>query len=452
MEPVRRAPRGRRRRWPGPGAAGRARRRLDRRHGRRAGRPRPAPTTCSRSSTGSPASAGLAGQAVGLPAARRRHAGDADVLAFVDADVTLEPHALTATVALLRAAGLDLVCPYPRQEAADPGRAAACSRCCSGRGSSTLPLAARRAVPPARRTAVANGQLLVVDAGAYRRARRPRRGARRGARGPRPAPRAQAQPAGAAPWSTAPTSPPAGCTTAGPTCGRGTPSRCGRRSARPPAPRRARACCCWPTCVPAVAALRRLAHRSRSGTPPSVASRVLVARRTGGRAWPDALAHPVSVAALGRAHRRLLAWRTGAATAAVEGPRRVEVRPREPRRRRRRRGRRARRGGPAGRARPRRHGARAGRRGRRQARHRGPRRLRLRHRALAADDAARAGGAVRGDRRPAGRRARACSGSTWPAATGSPTAPCSTCPATRPRCRPRSTPPSGPAAARSGRR
>ena len=44
-----------------------------------------------------------------------------DVLVFVDADVVLEPHAVAATVALLEDTGLDLLSPYPRQEA--PGAA-----------------------------------------------------------------------------------------------------------------------------------------------------------------------------------------------------------------------------------------------------------------------------------------------------------------------------------------
>jgi hypothetical protein len=38
-----------------------------------------------------------------------------DVLIFVDADVVLAPHAVAATVALLDSAALDLVSPYPRQ-------------------------------------------------------------------------------------------------------------------------------------------------------------------------------------------------------------------------------------------------------------------------------------------------------------------------------------------------
>ena len=42
------------------------------------------------------------------------------MLVFVDADVVLAPHAVAASVALLRWAGLDLVSPYPRQLAVTP--------------------------------------------------------------------------------------------------------------------------------------------------------------------------------------------------------------------------------------------------------------------------------------------------------------------------------------------
>ncbi|HET6878442.1 MAG TPA: glycosyltransferase [Jatrophihabitans sp.] len=40
-----------------------------------------------------------------------------EILVFVDADVRLEPGALARAVALLEAAGLDVICPFPRQEA-----------------------------------------------------------------------------------------------------------------------------------------------------------------------------------------------------------------------------------------------------------------------------------------------------------------------------------------------
>jgi hypothetical protein len=49
--------------------------------------------------------------------------------------------------------------------------------------------------------------------------------------------------------------------------------------------------------VPAVAALRG-SRVGALGYAAGVAGRALAARRTGGRAWPDALAHPASIATL----------------------------------------------------------------------------------------------------------------------------------------------------------
>ena len=111
---------------------------------------------------------GLAGQDPRVPpagAGPRR----VEVLVFVDADVVLAPHAVAAAVDLLRGAGLDLVCPYPRQLAAHLERAprpaaaavvvaddpaAAASRSCSPRPSLAAAngqfLARRRRAPTAR--------------------------------------------------------------------------------------------------------------------------------------------------------------------------------------------------------------------------------------------------------------------------------------------------------------
>jgi hypothetical protein len=50
--------------------------------------------------------------------------------------------------------------------------------------------------------------------------------------------------------------------------------------------------------VPAVAALRG-SRAGLLGYAAGVAGRAIAARRTGGRAWPDALAHPVSVTTFG---------------------------------------------------------------------------------------------------------------------------------------------------------
>ncbi len=90
------------------------------------------------------------------------------VLVFVDADVVLEPDAVAATVALLRSAALDLVSPYPRQLAGSAAERLV-QPMLQWSWLTTLPLRlAERSPHPA--LAAANGQLLAVDAAAYRRA------------------------------------------------------------------------------------------------------------------------------------------------------------------------------------------------------------------------------------------------------------------------------------------
>jgi glycosyl transferase family 2/glycosyl transferase family 21 len=101
----------------------------------------------------------------GDPSESRMPAG---VLVFVDADVVLAPHAVAATVTLLRWAGLDLVSPYPRQLAETPAERLV-QPLLQWSWLTTLPLrVAERS--PRESLAAANGQLLAVDAGTYRRA------------------------------------------------------------------------------------------------------------------------------------------------------------------------------------------------------------------------------------------------------------------------------------------
>jgi hypothetical protein len=90
------------------------------------------------------------------------------VLVFLDADVRLAPHAVAASVALLRGSGLDLVSPYPRQLAVTPAERLV-QPLLQWSWLTTLPL---RAAERSRRPSMsaANGQLLVVDTGAYRAA------------------------------------------------------------------------------------------------------------------------------------------------------------------------------------------------------------------------------------------------------------------------------------------
>jgi hypothetical protein len=90
------------------------------------------------------------------------------VLCFVDADVVLAPHAVASTVTLLRRSGLQLVSPYPRQLADGLGPRLV-QPLLEWSWLTTLPLGVAESSP--RPTlAAANGQLLVVDRDAYRRA------------------------------------------------------------------------------------------------------------------------------------------------------------------------------------------------------------------------------------------------------------------------------------------
>ena len=90
-----------------------------------------------------------------------------DVLVFVDADVVLAPGAVAATVALLDDTGLDLACPYPRQEA--PGATRLVQPLLQWSWLTFLPLRlAERSPRPS--LSAANGQLLAVRRDAYDRA------------------------------------------------------------------------------------------------------------------------------------------------------------------------------------------------------------------------------------------------------------------------------------------
>jgi hypothetical protein len=100
--------------------------------------------------------------------ARLAEAATGDVLVFVDADVVLSPVAVAATVAVVRGAGLDLVSPYPRQQVSGLGQRLV-QPLLQWSWLTTLPLGlAERPGHPS--LAAANGQLLAVDRQAYERA------------------------------------------------------------------------------------------------------------------------------------------------------------------------------------------------------------------------------------------------------------------------------------------
>jgi len=109
---------------------------------------------------------------LGKPHACHQLAGHADpasdVLVFVDADVVLAPHAVAASVALLDESGLDLVSPYPRQVTETAGERLV-QPLLQWSWLTFLPLRlAERSPRPS--LAVANGQLLVVRRTAYEKA------------------------------------------------------------------------------------------------------------------------------------------------------------------------------------------------------------------------------------------------------------------------------------------
>jgi hypothetical protein len=222
-------------------------------------------------------------------------AGDATALVFVDADVVLAPHAVAATVTLLRWAGLDLVSPYPRQVAGTAAERLV-QPLLQWSWLTTLPLGlAERSPRPA--LSAANGQLLAVDAAAYRRA-----GGHAAVRAElledlallRAVKRAGGR-GGVADGTTL-----ASC----------------RMYDGWAALRDGYAKSLWSAfgssagagavlgalavayVVPPAAALRG-SRAGLAGYLAAVAGRVLAARRVGSRAWPDALAHPLSVLALG---------------------------------------------------------------------------------------------------------------------------------------------------------
>ncbi|MGY1847980.1 MULTISPECIES: glycosyltransferase [unclassified Blastococcus] len=95
-------------------------------------------------------------------------AGDAEVLVFVDADVRLFPDAVAAAVAVLDAHRLDLVSPWPRPLAVGPAERLV-QPLAPWLWLTTLPLRlAERSPRPS--LAAANGQFLVVRRSAYERA------------------------------------------------------------------------------------------------------------------------------------------------------------------------------------------------------------------------------------------------------------------------------------------
>jgi hypothetical protein len=118
--------------------------------------------------TGPPLPDGWLGKPHACAALAEEAGKSATVLAFVDADVTLRPHAIAAAVTELRAAGAGLLTPYPRILTGSVGERLV-QPLLQWSWLTFLPLRAMER-SPAPSLAAAGGQFLVVDRAAYDRA------------------------------------------------------------------------------------------------------------------------------------------------------------------------------------------------------------------------------------------------------------------------------------------
>jgi hypothetical protein len=241
-------------------------------------------------------------------------AGDAEVLVFLDADVRLMPDAIASAVGVLDDAGLDLVSPWPRQLTGSPAERLV-QPLQQWLWSTLLPLRlAERSPRPS--LAAANGQFLVVRRAAYDRA------------GGHAAVRAEVIEDVALLRAVKATGGRGvvidGATLAACRMYDGWPgvregyakSLWSAVGGRPVAAVAAAAGLSAVWLLPPLAALTG-SRAGLAGYAAGVLNRAVVAVRTGGRAWPDALAHPVSIALLDvlvarsvAGHRRgTLQWR-----------------------------------------------------------------------------------------------------------------------------------------------
>lgn len=231
---------------------------------------------------------------------RLARAATGTVLVFLDADVTVAPHGIAASVALLRDSGLDLVSPYPRQEA-DGALPRLVQPLLQWSWLTTLPLGSAESSPRESLVA-ANGQLLVVDAAVYRRA-----GSHAAVRGEvlddvallRAVKRAGGR------GVVADGTHVASCRMyeSGPALVDGYTKSLWSAFGSPAGSAGVVGLLSWLYVVPAAAVVVGPTHRARAwgalGYAAGVAGRILVARRTGQHLVPDVAVHPASVATFG---------------------------------------------------------------------------------------------------------------------------------------------------------
>jgi len=222
-------------------------------------------------------------------------ASGSTVLVFIDADVVIAPHAIAATVDQLRHNDLDLVSPYPRQLAVTPTERLV-QPLLQWSWLTTLPLRLAERSPRAS-LAAANGQLLAVDAATYRRA-----GGHAAVRGEVLDDMALLRAVKAVGGT--------GGVTDGthlatcrmydgwPALREGYTKSLWSAFGSPAGATGALAGLSFLYVWPAIAALAG-SPVGALGFASGVAGRALVARRTGGRVWPDSLGHPASVLLLG---------------------------------------------------------------------------------------------------------------------------------------------------------
>nr|WP_101830905.1 glycosyltransferase family A protein [Frankia canadensis] len=244
---------------------------------------------------------------LGKPHACARAAATAtgSVLVFVDADVIVAPAGIARAVALLRDSGLDLISPYPRQEAVSLAERLV-QPLLAWSWLALLPL--RAAERSARESlTAAGGQFLCVDAAAYRRAGG-HAGAgvrdqilediallraikRDGGRGVVVDGTDLASNRMYTDWTSLRDGYAKSLAAAAGGSAAGSAAQVGLLW--------------WLFVLPAVAALRGR-RAGMVGYLAGVAGRLVTARRTGGRRWPDAAAHPVSIVLVG--YLTALSW------------------------------------------------------------------------------------------------------------------------------------------------